>query len=188
MAVKRMARRTFPIAATIVWATSMVAAAVAGGPDLQPLKVGDSLTVTVKEATGTIAKSTHNRESNGQYAAQMAQFIRINAQGNLDNTGQNSPEIDRELQSRLQSTGQVKQTHLSSYRVAATIVEILPNCVVVLEAHQSGVDNKSLWIWMLSGKVDPKKRTADGSVLSENIDDLAISKRVIDVHDRIGPF
>jgi flagellar L-ring protein precursor FlgH len=74
------------------------------------------------------------------------------------------------------STGQISDGQPISYRVAATIVEILPDGVVVLEAHKSRVDNTSLWIYMLSGKVDPKKRSADGSVLSGDIADLSISK------------
>lgn len=170
-------------------------------PKPQEIKVHDIITVTVKEAAETNAKSTYNRQRNGQYTAQLAQFIRINAQGNLDNAAQNSPEIDGELQSRLQSTGQVTESESMKYRIAATVVDILPNGVLVLEAHKSIVDNKDLWEYTLTGKVDPKKVSPDASVLSENVADLSIAKRqhgkltdstkrawFIHLYDWIGPF
>jgi flagellar L-ring protein FlgH len=170
-------------------------------PKPHEVKVHDIITVTVKEAAETNAKSTYNRQRNGQYTAQLAQFIRINAQGNLDNAAQNSPEIDGELQSRLQSTGQVTESESIKYRIAATVVDILPNGILVLEAHKSIVDNKDLWEYTLTGKVDPKKVSPDGSVLSENIADLSISKNqhgklhdstkrawFIELYDWIGPF
>jgi flagellar L-ring protein FlgH len=170
-------------------------------PKPHEVKVHDIITVTVKEAAETNAKSTYNRQRNGQYTAQLAQFIRINAQGNLDNAAQNSPEIDGELQSRLQSTGQVTESESIKYRIAATVVDVLPNGVLVLEARKSIVDNKDLWEYTLTGKVDPKRVSPDGSVLSENIADLSISKNqhgklhdstkrawFIQLYDWIGPF
>src|ERR1700728_4336151 len=72
-------------------------------PKPTEVKVHDIITVTVKEASQTQATSTYNRQRNGQFTAQLAQFIRINAQGNLDTAATQSPEIDGELQSRLQS-------------------------------------------------------------------------------------
>jgi flagellar L-ring protein FlgH len=170
-------------------------------PKPHEVKVHDIITVTVKEAAETNAKSTYNRQRNGQYTAQLAQFIRINAQGNLDNAAQNSPEIDGELQSRLQSTGQVTESESIKYRIAATFVDILPNGNLVLEAHKSIVDNKDLWEYTLTGKVDPKRVSPDGSVLSENIADLSIAKHqhgklhdstkrawFVQLYDWIGPF
>jgi len=170
-------------------------------PKPHEVKVHDIITVTVKEAAETNAKSTYNRQRNGQYTAQLAQFIRINAEGNLDNAARNSPEIDGELQSRLQSTGQVTESESIKYRIAATVVDVLPNGVLVLEARKSIVDNKDLWEYTLTGKVDPKRVSPDGSVLSENIADLSISKNqhgkltdstkrawFIQLYDWIGPF
>ena len=166
-------------------------------PRLQTFKVGDIITVTVNETAETNARSTDNR----QYTAQLTQFIRINAQGNLDNAALNSPEIDRELQSRLQSTGQVTESESMEYRIGARVIEILPDGVLVLEAHKSIVGNQDLWEYTLAGKVDPKKVSADGSVLSKDVADLSISKMLhgkltdstkpawfIRLYDWLGPF
>jgi flagellar L-ring protein FlgH len=145
-------------------------------PRLQTFKVGDIITVTLNETAQTNVRSTYNRPRNGQYTAQLAQFIRINSKGNLDNAALNSPDIDGELQSRLQSTGQVTESESMKYRVGAAVIEVLPDGVLVLEAHKSWVDNKDLWEYTLAGKVDPKRVSPDGSVLSKNVADLSIAK------------
>jgi flagellar L-ring protein FlgH len=170
-------------------------------PKPHEIKVHDIITVTVKENASTNAKSVYNRQRNGQYTAQLSQFIRINSQGNLDTAATNSPEVDSSLQSQLQSTGQVTETETITYRIAATIVDVLPNGVLVLEARKSILDNKDLWEYTLTGKIRPQDITPDNSALSERIADLQISKVqhgklhdstqrawFIRLYDWIGPF
>jgi|SRR5579862_2395729 len=170
-------------------------------PKPREVKVHDIITVLVQEAAETSATSRYNRQRNGQYTAQLAQFIRIDSKGNLNNAAQNSPEIDGELQSRLQSTGQVTEQEAIKYRIAATIVDVLPNGILVLEARKSIVDNKDLWEYTLTGKVRPQDIKANNSTMSENIADLSISKVqhgklhdstkrawFVHLYDWIGPF
>jgi flagellar L-ring protein FlgH len=170
-------------------------------PKPREVKVHDIVTVLVQEAAETNATSRYNRQRNGQYTAQLAQFIRINSKGNLDNAAQNSPEIDGELQSRLQSTGQVTEQESIKFRIAATIVDVLPNGVLVLEARKSIIDNKDLWQYTLTGKIRPQDIDERNSVRSENIAELQTSKKqtgklhdstkrgwLIQIYDAIGPF
>jgi flagellar L-ring protein precursor FlgH len=179
-----MIHHTSRIAMAIALVVVSVHEVRAETPRARRFKVRDVITVTMKEAAETDA----NRQRNGQYKAQLVQFIRINAEGSLDNAAQNSPEIDAELQSRLQSTGRGTQSESTNYRIAATVVDILPNGVLVLEAHKSIVDNTDLWEYSLKGKVDPKNVSPDGSVLSVNIADLCIAKRQHHLYDWTGPF
>ncbi len=189
------------IAGTIALLAASVHSIRAETPRPRTFKVGDVITVTMQEASETNGNSTDNRQRNGQYTAQLAQFIRINSEGNLDNAALNSPEIDGVLQSRLQSTRQVTESESMKYRIGASVVEVLPDGVLVLEAHKSWVDNEDLWEYTLAGKVDPKGVSPDGSILSKNVADLSISKvlhsKVIDstrrawfirLYDYIGPF
>ena len=74
------------------------------------------------------------------------------------------------------------------YPVTAKVMEILPNGVLVLKAQKSAVDSNSLWVWTLTGEVNPKSVCADGSVPSENIANLMICKHLIDLNHFIGPF
>ncbi len=162
------------IAGTIALLAASVHSIRAETPRPRTFKVGDVITVTMQEASETNGNSTYNRQRNGQYAAQLAQFIRINSEGNLENAVLNSPEIV--LQSRLQSTSQVTESESMKYRIRASVVEVLPDGVLVLEAHKSWVDNEDLWEYTLAGKVDPKEVSPDGSILSKNVADLSISK------------
>jgi flagellar L-ring protein precursor FlgH len=173
---------------SIACATALTTVANAGGPESRPLKVGGKVTVIMNETAETSAKLADNQEGIGQYAAQLVQFIRINSKGNLDRAGKNSPEIDGELQSRLQSTGKNIESRSVNYKIGATVVGILPNGLLVIAARKWSVDNKEAWAYTLDGKVDPKQVSADGSVLSKNVADLAISKCRIHLYDCIGPF
>ncbi len=49
-------------------------------PKPREVKIHDLITVIVKEAAETNATSRYNRQRNGQYTAQLRQFIRINHQ------------------------------------------------------------------------------------------------------------
>jgi flagellar L-ring protein FlgH len=162
------------VAGSIALLAASVDSICAETPRLRTFKVGDVITV-VQEASETNGNSTYNRQRNGQYTAQLAQFIRINSQGNLDNAT-NSSEIDGVLQRRLQSTSQVTESESMKYRIGASVVEVLRDGVLVLEAHKSWVDNEDLWEYTLAGKVDPKEVSPDGTILSKNVADLSISK------------
>ena len=89
---------------------------------------------------------------------------------------------------RLQSTSQVTESESMKYRIGASVVEVHRDGVLVLEAHKSMCFDHYLSVYKLSGNVDPKSVAADGSVLSKNIADLAISKHLIDLNDYIGRF
>jgi flagellar basal body L-ring protein FlgH len=176
------------IAGTIALLAASVHSIRAETPRPRTFKVGDVITVTMQEASETNGNSTDNRQRNGQYTARLAQFIRINSEGNLDNAALNSSEIDGVLQRRLQSTSQVTESESMKYRIGASVVEVHRDGVLVLEAHKSMCFDHYLSVYKLSGNVDPKSVAADGSVLSKNIADLAISKHLIDLNDYIGRF
>lgn len=170
-------------------------------PKPHEVKVHDIVTVLVSEAAQTNANSTYNRQRNGQYTAQLANWIRINSNGNLAPAAANSPEINGQLQSLLQSTGTVVENEAMKYHIAATVVDVLPNGILVLEARKKIIDNKDLWEYSLTGKVRAQDIGADNTARSENIADLQITKVqhgkltdatqrawFIRLYDLLGPF
>jgi flagellar basal body L-ring protein FlgH len=82
----------------------------------------------------------------------------------------------------------VTESRPINYRVTATVVDILPNGVLVIGMRKWDVVNNYLSVYTLSGKVDPRNVSADGAVLSEYIADLMIAKHMIHLSDCIGPF
>src|SRR5690606_16421889 len=92
------------------------------------------------------------------------------------NAAENQPTIDTNLQGRLQSTGQVAETEGIKYRIAATVVDVLPNGVLVLEARKTIRNNGDLSRYTLTGKLRPQDIGQDNTALSEHIAELHISK------------
>src|SRR5579862_4816896 len=79
----------------------------------------------------------------------------------------------------------VTESRPINYRVTATVVDILPNGVLVIGMRKWDVVNNYLSVFTLSGKVDPRNVSADGAVLSEYIADLMIAKHLIHLSDCI---
>jgi flagellar L-ring protein precursor FlgH len=146
-------------------------------PKAREVHLHDIVTVIVKEVSETNATSRYNRQRMGTFTAELREFIRINSKGNLDTAATNDPKIDSNLQSRLQSTGQVAELEGIKYRIAATVVDVLPNGLLVLEARKTIVNNHDLSEYTLTGRVRPQDIGPDNTALSEHIADLQISKK-----------
>ena len=63
------------------------------------------------------------------------------------------------------------------YRIAATVVDVLPNGNIILEARKSIRSNKDIWEYSLTGTLRPQDIQQDNTALSENIANLAIVKK-----------
>jgi flagellar L-ring protein precursor FlgH len=145
----------------------------------KPRKVGvhDIITVIVDEKSEVTQNSRFNRTRNAVYTAQLKEWLRINNEGNLDIAAGSSPGINGQLRSQLQSMGQGLSTEGMKYRIAATVVDILPNGTLILEAHKSIRTNTEVWEYSLTGRIRSQDVGGNNSVSSENIADLMISKR-----------
>ena len=144
----------------------------------KPRKVGvhDIITVVVDEKSEVTQNTRFNRTRNAIYTAELREWLRINNTGDLDVAAQNSPGINGTLQSRLQSMGQGLSTEGMKYRIAATVVDILPNGTLILEAHKSIRTNTEVWDYSLTGRIRSEDVAGNNEVRSENIADLMISK------------
>lgn len=145
-------------------------------PKPREVKVHDILTIIVKEVSEVNQTSRYNRQRNGNLKAELRQFIRIGPRDRLLNAAENDPQIDSNLQGRLQSTGQVAEQEGIKYRIAATIVDVLPNGILVLEARKTIRNDKDLSEYTLTGKLRPQDIAPDNSALSEHIADLRIER------------
>jgi flagellar L-ring protein precursor FlgH len=145
----------------------------------KPRKVGvhDIITVIVDEKSEVTQNSRFNRTRNAVYTAQLKEWLRINSTGDLDVAAGNAPGINGQLRSQLQSMGQGLSQEGMKYRIAATVVDILPNGTLILEAHKSIRSNTEVWEYSLTGRIRSQDVGGNNSVNSENIADLIISKR-----------
>lgn len=141
------------------------------------IRLHDIITVIVDEKSELTLNSTFNRQRNNTLVAELREFIRIGKRGNLDNAALNEPTIDASQRGQMRDRGQAVDQEGIRYRVAATVVNVLPNGVVVLEARKSIRSNRDLWQFTLTGKIRSQDVRRDNTALSENIADLQIVKK-----------
>lgn len=147
----------------------------------RPRKVGihDIVTVIVDEKSEMLHNTRFNRQRNAIFKAQLKEFIRLNEEGNLDNAALNSPTIDAQLRSQLQSFGQSQTQEGLKYRIAATVVDLLPNGTLVLEARKSINTPDDIWEYRLTGRIRTQDIAGNNTVVSENIAELKIEKKQV---------
>lgn len=140
------------------------------------IKVHDILTIEVDEKAEVIVNSRFNRQRNGSYKAELKDFVRIAAGPRLLTASDNTPAIDSTLSNRLQTIGQLTDTEGITYKIAATVVDVLPNGTIVLEARKSIRTNQDLFEYRLTGRVDRGKIKPDRTARTEDIAELQIER------------
>lgn len=146
-------------------------------PPPRLVKVHDIITVLVNENSEVTQDSRFERQRNAQIRAQIRQFIRLDDELRLKPAAKDSPTIDAQLRSQLQANGLAKSREGIRYRIAATVVDVLPNGTLILEARKTIRTNEELWEYSLTGRIRSEDILANNTVLSENIANLDIVKR-----------
>ncbi len=142
------------------------------------IKVHDLITIIVDEKSEVTVRSTFNRQRTGTLKAELKEFIRINESGNLGNAAEtSSPTIDANLAGRIQSRGNLEDSEGVRFRITATVVDVLPNGNLVLEARKSVRSNKDVWEYSLTGILRSEDVNRDNTALSENMANKIIEKR-----------
>ncbi|MFN0199416.1 MAG: flagellar basal body L-ring protein FlgH [Planctomycetaceae bacterium] len=141
------------------------------------IKVHDIITIVVDENSEVTQNARYTRQRMGQLKAELKEFMRIDDEGNLAIAAADSPSIDGTLQSRLQSAGDTINREGIKYRIAATVVDVMPNGHLVLEARKSIRANYDVWEYTLTGILRPDDVNRDNTALTENVANLDIVKR-----------
>lgn len=147
-------------------------------PRPRPIRVHDILTITVDDKSEMIVDNRFNRSRVSQLKAELKEFIRL-SDGRLENAAANAPTIDAQLQSRLNSQGQIQSSEGIKYIVAATVVDIRPNGNLVLEAKKRVRVNNDVWEYRLTGEIRPEKVNRDFTAISEDVADMFIEKNQV---------
>ncbi len=145
-------------------------------PQPRQIKEQDIVTIIVKEISQVSLNNRFNRQRRGTYLQQLKEFIRIGKSGNLENAAENEPSISGTMTNRLNTTGRVTEQEEIVYRIAATVVNVLPNGNLVLEAHKYIQTDDEMWKYTLNGIVRSQDINRDNTALSENIANLQITK------------
>jgi flagellar L-ring protein precursor FlgH len=145
-------------------------------PQPRVIKEQDLITIIVREISEVSVDSRFDRQRRSTLLAELRDFIRLGKTGNLENAAENEPTIDANLNGRLNSNGRVNEKEEVTYRIAATVVDVLPNGNLVLEAQKEIQTNRELWKYTLTGTIRSQDINRDNTALSENIANLQIRK------------
>jgi flagellar L-ring protein FlgH len=141
------------------------------------IKVHDIITIEVDEKAEVIVNSRFNRQRNGSYQLSLKEFIRIRTDGpTMENTASTEPSIEGNLQNRLQTIGQLTDQEGITYKIAATVVDVLPNGTIVLEARKSIRTNQDVFEYRMTGRIDRAKIKPDRTARTEDIAELKIDR------------
>jgi flagellar L-ring protein precursor FlgH len=143
-------------------------------PPPREIKVHDIITVLVDEKAEVTINSRFNRQRNGSLKAELKEFIKLGDNFNLLNAAENEPAIDTQVQSRMQATGQATDAEGIRYRIAATVVDVLPNGTIVLEARKTIRTNHEVFEYRLTGRIDSLKIAPNRSAQSEDIAEMSV--------------
>lgn len=171
-------------------------------PPVPPeIKLHDIVTIIVDEKSEVIMNSKFNRQRRATLVAELKEFVRLGQTGNLEQAALNAPTIDAQLQGQLNSTGQLTDQEGIKYRIAATVVDVMPNGVLQLEAKKKIQTQDDISEYTLTGELRASDVGPDNTASSENIASLNIVKnqggRVYDatkrnwgyrLYDLLSPF
>ena len=143
-------------------------------PEKRVFKVHDIITIIVSEKLQDTRQSRFNRQRNATLKAAINEFIRLGKDGNLRPAALDSPTIDTNLTGRIQSTGKKTEKEGVTYRIAATIVDILPNGNLVLEARKRIRSDRDITEYTLSGIIRHIDVQENNTAQSEDIANLRI--------------
>jgi flagellar L-ring protein precursor FlgH len=122
------------------------------------------------------------RRKTNSYDTVLSKWVTTAGLFNLRPAGPNNnssdvPEISGQLTQQYRALGNLQTSESLKYEIAAEIVDIRPNGMLVLEAHQNVKNNEESWDFSLSGYVNPKDIGPGNVVLSRDILDMRIDKR-----------
>ncbi|MGZ0169759.1 MAG: flagellar basal body L-ring protein FlgH, partial [Planctomycetales bacterium] len=140
------------------------------------IKLHDIVTIIVDEKSEVIMNSKFNRQRRSVLKAELKEFVRLGNTGNLAPAAVNAPTIDAQLQGQLNSTGQLTDQEGIKYRIAATVVDVLPNGVLQLEARKKIQTQDDISEYTLTGELRASDVGPDNTASSENIASLNIVK------------
>lgn len=141
------------------------------------IKVHDIISIIVDEKSEVTLRSGFNRQRTANLKAELKEFLRIGKRNRLSNAARNQPTIDANLTSRMQTNGRVTEQEGIRYRIAAIVVDVLPNGNLVIEGRKTLQSDHDVWTLSLTGIISSQNVRRDNTALSENIANLVVVKR-----------
>ena len=148
-------------------------------PPVRVLKLHDIVSIRVDElARGTAEGSTSSRK-NGVYDALLRSWVVLNGIRKAELTPQSlgDPRIQGQTNQLYRSDSDLETRESLAFNIAAEVVDIRPNGVVMLEARKSITMNDNVFDTTLTGFCRSDDIGPDNVILSRDMLDLKVDKQ-----------
>lgn len=147
-------------------------------PPPKEVRKGDLIKIRVDLGSRLTSDGEIQRRKNTQYDALLNDWVILNGLRNV----KPAPQSDGDQRVRgttnqlYRATGELETSESIKFNITATVVDILPNGNVVLEAHWKINSNNEQWTRSLSGIVARENIGPGNLVLGEDVAELHIGK------------
>lgn len=148
-------------------------------PALPPktLKLHDFVTVIINENAQVNSEGEMQRRKNALYDARLTDWILLKGFSlTPDPQSGGDPRVRGQLDSQLRATSELETGNSMRFTIHCRIVDVRPNGNLVIEGHSHIRDNEDTWIRKLSGIIDPDDVSPAGTILSEKVAEIQITK------------
>jgi flagellar L-ring protein precursor FlgH len=145
-------------------------------PEPRTFRVHDLLTIIVRERKRSASQAKYRQDHEYQLQAKLAAWFRIHDKKWLQQAFQGgTPEVDLDWDEEMNNKGKHEREDLLELRITAEIVDVKPNGSLVLEATKEITTDDNIQIMKLTGTCRAGDVSADNTVLSTQVAELAVS-------------
>lgn len=131
---------------------------------------GDLLTIIIRETKRWEAESDLNTKKKWTLTSEIAAFLKLTNGGLGPSTfKRGKPNIDYDFQSQMRSDGDSSREDSLTTRITASIIDVKPNGILVLEGRARQVHDDEVSEVMVTGYCRKQDVTADNTILSTQI-------------------
>ncbi len=139
------------------------------------IKLNDLVTIMVVETSQVTSDNSIQRRKQGQLNLDLANFIRLKGFSAVPTAA--GQQINGTLQGQFQARSNLATADLMRFSIQTRVVDIRPNGHLVLEGHQTMINNEEKWDRTISGIVRPEDVLPNNTILSEKVAELSIRKK-----------
>lgn len=146
-------------------------------PAIRTYSKNDVITIRVDEITRVMAEGSSESRKRTLFEATLTDWISL-ADFRLrpDQQANGDPAVGTESNNNYRAESSVESRESMTFNIAATVVDIRPNGLLVLEARKQIRVNDNLWETSLTGICRGQDIAPDNVVLSKDLIDLEINK------------
>jgi flagellar L-ring protein FlgH len=160
--------------------TLMASSLIAVEPPVQKkFRVHDLITVIVREDKRSTSDAKLQSDKKWDISTQLQDWIRLNGDSKLvpQNFTNGRPNVGFQYNDKYDGTGKSERKDSLTTRITATVIDVKPNGLLVLEARKTITNEEDVQVTTLTGSCRGDDVTPDNTVLSTQLADVAIETK-----------